>query len=44
MVITDYYRGTINDVIYMIVREVDHVIVSILKAEGMEVKRACDGW
>ena len=39
MVITDYYKGAINDVIYMIVRNVDHVIVSILSAEGKEVEK-----
>jgi len=39
MVITDYYRGAINDVIYMIVRDVDHVMVSILSAEGKEVEK-----
>lgn len=39
MVITDCYRGAINDVIYMIVRNVDHVMVSILSAEGKEVER-----
>ncbi|UPK72318.1 hypothetical protein [Chitinophaga filiformis] len=38
MVITDYYRGAINDVIYMIIRNVDHVMVSILSAEGMEIE------
>ncbi|UPK69707.1 hypothetical protein [Chitinophaga filiformis] len=39
MVITDYYRGAINDVIYMIIRDVDHVIVSIVSAEGKEVEK-----
>lgn len=39
MVITDYYRGAINDVIYMIIRDVDHVMVSILSAEGREVEK-----
>ncbi|MCF6403123.1 hypothetical protein L3C95_09575 [Chitinophaga filiformis] len=38
LVITDCYRGAINDVIYMIVRNVDHVMVSILSAEGKEVE------
>jgi len=38
IVITDYYRGAMNDVIYMIIRNVDHVMVSILSAEGMEVE------
>jgi hypothetical protein len=39
MVVTDYYRGAINDVIYMIIRNVDHVMVSILSAEGKEVEK-----
>jgi hypothetical protein len=39
MVITDCYKGAINDVIYMIVRDVDHVMVSILSAEGKEVEK-----
>jgi hypothetical protein len=39
MVITDLYRGAINDVIYMIIRDVDHVMVCILSAEGMEVEK-----
>jgi len=39
MVITDYYKGAINDVIYMIIRDVDHVIVSIVSAEGKEIER-----
>ncbi|PSL28115.1 hypothetical protein [Chitinophaga ginsengisoli] len=39
MVITDCYRGAINDVIYMIIRNVDHVMVSILSAEGTEVEK-----
>jgi len=39
MVITDYYRGAINDVIYMIVRNVDHVMVRILSVEGKEIEK-----
>ena len=39
MVITDYYRGAVNDVIYMIVRNVDHVMVSILSAEGRGLEK-----
>ncbi|SDG22704.1 hypothetical protein [Chitinophaga filiformis] len=39
MVITDCYRGAINDVIYMIIRNVDHVMVGILSAEGKEVEK-----
>jgi hypothetical protein len=38
LVITDCYSGAVNDVIYMIVRNVDHVMVSILSAEGEEVE------
>ncbi|MBW8684680.1 hypothetical protein [Chitinophaga rhizophila] len=33
-VITDYYRGAINDVIYMIVRNAESVKVSILCVDG----------
>ena len=38
MVIMDYYRGAINDVIYIIIRNADHVMVSILSAEGREAE------
>ncbi|UPK67328.1 hypothetical protein [Chitinophaga filiformis] len=39
MVITDYYRRAINDIIYMIIRDVDHVMVSIVSAEDREVEK-----
>jgi hypothetical protein len=38
LVITDYYKGGVNDVIYMIVRNVDKVMVSILSADGMAIE------
>jgi hypothetical protein len=34
LVITDYYKGAINDVIYMVIRNVNKVLVSILSADG----------
>ncbi len=38
LVITDYYKGAVNDVIYMIVRNVDKVMVSILSADGAAIE------
>jgi hypothetical protein len=38
LVITDYYKGAVNDVIYMIVRNVDKVMVSILSADGRAIE------
>ena len=33
-VITDYYKGLMNDVIYMVVRNTNRVIVSIISVDG----------
>jgi hypothetical protein len=33
-VITDYYRGAINDVIYMVIRNTARVIVNIISVDG----------
>ncbi|PWV44631.1 hypothetical protein [Chitinophaga sp. S165] len=34
LVITDYYKGSINNVIYMIIRKAEKVAVSIFSVEG----------
>ncbi|ACU61658.1 hypothetical protein [Chitinophaga pinensis] len=33
-VITDYYKGAINDVIYMVIRNTARVIVNIISVDG----------
>lgn len=38
LVITDYYKGAINDVIYVIIRNVDKVLISILSPNGKEIE------
>lgn len=38
LVITDYYKGAINDVIYAIIRNVDKVLISIRSPNGKEIE------
>src|SRR5262245_46361350 len=38
LVITDYYKGSINNVIYMIIRKAEKVMVSIFSVEGRKLE------